>query len=40
MPNNSQSDNPANVLEIIGDCIQTIYNMIVQGDRTWDYAAL
>ena len=40
MPNNSQSDNPANVLEITGDRIQTIYNMIVQGDRTWDYAAL
>jgi hypothetical protein len=30
----------ANVLEITGDRIQTIYNMIVQGDRSWDYAAL
>ncbi len=29
-----------NVLEITGDRIQTIYNMMVQGARTWDYAAL
>jgi hypothetical protein len=35
-----RGSNPANVLEITGDRIQTIYNMIVQGDRTWDYAAL
>jgi len=35
-----RGSNPANVLGITGDCIQTIYNMIVQGDRTWDYAAL
>jgi hypothetical protein len=35
-----RGSNPANVLEITGDRIQTIYNMIVQGNRTWDYAAL
>jgi hypothetical protein len=28
------------VLEITGDRIQTIYNIIVQGDRTWDHVAI
>jgi hypothetical protein len=29
-----------NVLAITEDPIETIYNMIVQGDRTWDHVAV